>query len=99
MRNATLLMLCEPATGTASDRLLRPLFGLGRLEWDDPEGHSIEFQPPHGELIRLLRSHGFIVDDLIEVQAPADARTSYPYVTLEWARRWPSEEVWFTRKA
>ncbi|MBN1171130.1 MAG: class I SAM-dependent methyltransferase, partial [Micromonosporaceae bacterium] len=99
MRNATLLMLCEPATGAACDRLLRPLFGLGRLEWDDPEGHSVEFQPPHGELIRLLRSCGFVVDDLIEVRAPEGATTSYPYVTPEWARRWPSEEVWFAHKA
>ncbi len=23
----------------------------------------------------------------------------YPYVTLEWARRWPCEEIWKARKA
>jgi hypothetical protein len=24
--------------------------------------------------------------------------TRFPYVTAEWARRWPSEEVWKARK-
>jgi hypothetical protein len=27
-----------------------------------------------------------------------DATRTYPFVTLEWARRWPSEEVWKCRK-
>lgn len=98
MRNATLVMLCMPATGAVSDRLVRPQPSLGRLEWDDPEGRNVEFQPPHGELIRLLRSSGFAVEDLVEVLAPEGARTGYPYVTSDWARRWPSEEVWFARK-
>jgi hypothetical protein len=31
-------------------------------------------------------------------RAPAGATTRYPYVTPEWARRWPSEEVWIARK-
>jgi hypothetical protein len=26
------------------------------------------------------------------------ATTHYPFVTVEWARRWPSEEVWIARK-
>ncbi|HUF58415.1 MAG TPA: hypothetical protein VMR89_02870 [Actinomycetota bacterium] len=26
------------------------------------------------------------------------ARTSQPYVPLEWARRWPSAEAWKVRK-
>ena len=38
-----------------------------------------------------------MVEDLVEVQAPEGASTGYPYVTADWARQWPSEEVWFTR--
>ena len=54
--NSGLLMMCVPdleADGPATDRLLRPLFGMHRLEWPDTEG--VEFHLPHGETIRLLR--------------------------------------------
>jgi hypothetical protein len=54
---------------------------------------------PHGEMLRLLRSHGFIVEDLIEIQAPRDARRDFPYVSADWAHNWPSEEVWKARLA
>jgi hypothetical protein len=27
-----------------------------------------------------------------------DATTEFPFVTLEWARQWPCEEVWKARK-
>jgi SAM-dependent methyltransferase len=96
--NATLRMLCEPETGVATDRLLRAQFGLSRLEWDGPEGRCVDFHLPHGEMIRLLRSSGFVVEDLIEVQAPESSSARDLYFTLEWARQWPTEEVWFARK-
>jgi hypothetical protein len=35
---------------------------------------------------------------LIELRAPEGATTRFPYVNSEWARRWPSEEVWKARK-
>jgi SAM-dependent methyltransferase len=96
--NGIVLMLAVPDEEdvAASDRLLRPLFGMHRMEWpDDP---SVEFHIAHGEWIRLLRASGFEVTDLVEIQPPEGATTSYPFVTLEWARRWPSEEVWKARK-
>jgi hypothetical protein len=48
--------------------------------------------------IRLLRRSGFEVEDLVEVRPPAHATTRHPFVTLDWARRWPCEEVWKARK-
>lgn len=98
LRNADLMTLCERETGPTTDRLQRPLFGLERLEWDDPEGRSVEFHLPHGALIDVLVGNGFAVEKLLEVQVPADARTGFPYVTAEWAHQWPSEEVWYCRK-
>jgi hypothetical protein len=93
------MVLCEPDIGAVGERLLRPQFGLHRLEWsDDPEGPCVEFHLPHGDLLRLLRGNGFAVDDLIEVQAPEDATTRFEYVTPGWAHRWPSEEVWLATK-
>ena len=97
LRNSTLVVLCWPDDGPAGDRLLRPQFGMHRFEW--PEG-GVEYQLGHGDWIRVLRANGFEIEDLIELQAPPDA-TDHPYydeVPAEWAKRWPSEEIWVVRK-
>src|SRR5437773_1797901 len=71
--NSFLLMLCVPAEEdvAATDRLLRPAFGMYRMEWPDHQG--VEFHLAHGDWIRLLRRSGFEVEDLIEVRPRADA--------------------------
>jgi SAM-dependent methyltransferase len=97
--NGTLLILCaDDYLGVpAHTALRRPYFGLHRLEW--PDDDSVEFHLPYGEMIRLLRANDLEVVDLVELQAPADAKDdSDGYVTAEWARQWPSEEVWKARK-
>jgi SAM-dependent methyltransferase len=97
LANSPLLTLCMPAEdGAAGDRLLRPAFGMDRIQW--PGEHGIEFHRSHGDWLRLLRHNGFDVEDLIEIQPPEDATTRYDHVTLAWARRWPSEEVWKARR-
>jgi SAM-dependent methyltransferase len=96
--NSFLLTLCVPAEDgvAATDRLLRPAFGMYRVEW--PGDPGVEFHLSHGDWIRLLRRSGFEIEDLVEVRPPDGATTRYPFVTLEWARRWPCEEVWKVRK-
>ena len=96
--NSFLLVLCVPAEDgrAAEDRLLRPAFGMYRIDW--PTDDSVEFHLSHGEWIRLLRRSGFEIEDLVEIRPGADAKTTYPHVTLDWAQQWPSEEVWKTRK-
>ena len=97
--NGTLLMLCVPelaADDPATDRLLRPYFGMHRFEWPDED--SVEFHLGFGDWIRLFRASGFEVEDLVELRPPAGATTTYPFVTAEWARRWPSEQAWKVRK-
>jgi hypothetical protein len=63
-------------------------------------GESDQFWLPHGELFRLLRRTGFDVEDLVELYAPDDAETHeyYSFVTADWARKWPAEEIWAARK-
>src|SRR5215470_571098 len=92
--NSVLLMLTVPDADDqpAAERLLRPYFGMHRFEWPDDE--SVEFHLGHGDMIRLLRGCGLQVDDLLELRPGSDATTRYPFVTLEWARQWPCEEVW-----
>lgn len=96
--NSFLMMLCMPAEDdvAATDRLLRPAFGMYRVEW--PGDLGVEFHLSHGDWIRLLRRSGFEIEDLVELRPSAGATTRYPFVTLEWARQWPCEEVWKARK-
>jgi len=96
--NAVLLMLCVPDEDgiPAESTLLRPQFGMHRFEWPDTPG--VEFHIPHGAMIRLLRASGFDVVDLVELRPGTDATSSYPVASLEWSRRWPSEEVWIARR-
>jgi len=96
--NSFLMMLCMPAEEgvAATDRLLRPAFGLSRLEW--PGDIGVEFHLSHGEWIGLLRRAGFEIEALVEVRPEPTATTPYPFVTWEWARQWPCEEVWKVRR-
>jgi SAM-dependent methyltransferase len=98
LTNAFLLTLCVPAEDdrAAGDRLLRPAFGIYRVEW--PTDDSVEFHLSHGDWIRLLRRSGFEIQDLVELRPETGATTKYSFVTLEWARQWPSEEVWKARR-
>jgi SAM-dependent methyltransferase len=93
LRPAPLLALCRPPGETAGTALLRPQFGIRRLDWGD----STEFSLPHGQLLRLLRSLGFTIEDLVEVQAPRPAHRSFSFVSPDWAHQWPSEELWTAR--
>ncbi|HEX4678070.1 MAG TPA: class I SAM-dependent methyltransferase, partial [Gaiellaceae bacterium] len=97
LRNSTLVILCSDDEAPAKEQLVHPQFGMKRFEF--PEG-GVEFHLPHGEWIDLLRGNGFEVERLIEIQAPADAQTHdrYSYVTADWARKWPAEEIWAARK-
>ncbi len=97
LRNSTLVILCSDDEMPAKEHLVHAQFGMRRFEW--PDG-GVEFHLPHGEWIDLLRANGFEIERLIELQAPADAETHphYAYVTAEWARKWPCEEIWAARK-
>jgi SAM-dependent methyltransferase len=97
MRNSTLVILCSDEDVPAKEHLVHPQFGLRRVEW--PDG-GVEFHLAHGEWIDVLRANGFEIERLIEIQAPADAETHdyYAYVTADWARKWPSEEIWAATK-
>jgi SAM-dependent methyltransferase len=92
--------LCYPQVGEVTRTLQRPYFGMHRFVWDERSG--VEYQLTHGEWIRVLRDAGFEIERLLELQAPEDAVTHEYYgadLPVEWARRWPAEEIWVARKA
>ncbi|MGN6377489.1 MAG: class I SAM-dependent methyltransferase [Gaiellales bacterium] len=95
--NSTLSMLCVPPDGSQSvTELQRDAFGMHRFDWDD-DG-STEFHLAHGEWIALFRANGLWVEMLAELQAPEGAQSTHDHVSVEWARRWPAEEIWRLRK-
>jgi SAM-dependent methyltransferase len=96
--NSPILALCMPdeENAPAVERLLRPYFGMHRFEWSDDD--SVDFHLPHGEMLNVLRTAGFEVEQLLELRPPDGSSTGYPFVTLEWAQQWPSEEVWKARR-
>jgi SAM-dependent methyltransferase len=98
MHTTPLAVLCYPDTGEITTALHRPYFGLHRLEWPDYDG--VQFQLTHGECIGVLRNAGFEIERLVEVQAPPDAvrHEYYGDIPVEWAQRWPAEEIWVARK-
>jgi SAM-dependent methyltransferase len=97
LRNSTLVTLCQTLE-RAGEQLQRPMRGLCRIEW--PDTGEIEFHLPAGELVDVLRESGLQLERLLELYAPDDAETHsyYDYVTAEWARQWPAEELWVARK-
>jgi SAM-dependent methyltransferase len=80
-----------------TDRLERPQYGLHRVEWAT---EGVEFHLGHGNWIDLLHTNSFELERLVELY-PAEDAAEHPYysgLSLEWAKRWPAEEIWVARK-
>jgi SAM-dependent methyltransferase len=91
------LVSCTPSDGgEPGTSLVRDYFSRYRIEF--PGEDTVEFHLTHGGWVRALRQAGFVLEDLIEVQPPKRAKPRVELCSLEWARRWPSEEVWIARK-
>ena len=94
-------MLATPLNGAPSDAgLHRPYFGMHKLDWRhvEVEPGGIEFNLTHSDWLRLFRETGFEVVDYLELQAPANAADLKFSIPGEWAKKWPSEQVWKLRK-
>jgi len=78
-----------------TNRLQHSYFGP-RL-WEEDDG-THDFVLRTDEWLRALRRAGLVVDDLVELQAPKGAQTTYEW-DARWARRWPGEQIWVAHKA
>jgi SAM-dependent methyltransferase len=78
-------------------RLRRSYFGMHRFDDGAGEG-TVDFQLPYGDWIRCFRRQGLVIDDLVELRAPEHATTTFDDFDARWARRWPAEQIWVTRK-
>jgi SAM-dependent methyltransferase len=99
MRGTTVMILCSPDEGNVEERLVRSQKGIYRLDWEDDDPGT-EFHPSTSEMFAILRSNGFEVVDFRELFAPENAvdHEYYGFVSAEWAKRWPDEEIWRARK-
>jgi SAM-dependent methyltransferase len=94
--NSPLLMACTPESGDrAGPMLVRDSFGSPVFELPDGE---VEFHLSHSSWVKLLRSFGFTLERLVEVRPPHRAQARYELASTEWARRWPSEDIWVAQK-
>jgi SAM-dependent methyltransferase len=102
---ARLIFLCNSTVSVLSmtmegqgEQLVRPQCGMHKHEWTDTG--EVEFHLGHGDWIDLLRGNGFEIERLVELFAQPDSETHtyYKYVTADWARKWPPEEIWVARK-
>jgi hypothetical protein len=79
-----------------STELKRDYFTMHALDDGDD---AVCYQLPYGAWIRLFRRSAFEIEDLIELQPPEDATTTYDdFAPREWARRFPAENIWKLRK-
>lgn len=99
--NHPLAMVCTPPSGAATDtQLHRSYFALGRLDWREAEVDpgGVEFTIAISRWFALFTRVGFTVTDFREPEPPAAETESRFEVPLAWARRFPSEQVWFLTK-
>jgi len=96
-----LAMVCTPPSGAhICERLGRPYFGMHELDWSqaeiDPGG--VEYNLPISAWLRLFADVGFEIEAYLELQAPQNATQTRFQCPAEWAKQWPSEQVWKLRK-
>ena len=85
----------DSVADAVTPRLVGDYFALSMSS----DGNSVEYQRPYGAWIRLFRVNGLIVEDLVELQPPPNATTTYvDFAPVTWAQRWPAEHIWKLRK-
>jgi SAM-dependent methyltransferase len=98
-----LATVCSPLDGSSpiGEKLVRPCFGLHRIDWTqvehDPGG--IEFSLSTGDWFALFRRTGFVVEDYREPRPAKGGQQVVFSATADWARCFPTEQVWKLRKA
>jgi len=96
-----LVIVATPENGAPAERRLhRSYRDLARVDWSDVEidPGGIEFNRSIAGWFALFARLGFAVGGYDELYAPEDAEDRVPHVPANWARDFPSEQVWHLRK-
>lgn len=92
----------SPEDGSAlGTGLVRPYFGARVFDWTDVsvDPGGIEFNLTFEDWIGLFGRVGFVVEGFREPRPAAVEGRDRFFVSDAWARDWPSEQVWYLRKA
>jgi SAM-dependent methyltransferase len=86
----------DAAKEKVTRRLTRTYDDLGRQDFG--EG-TIDWVLGPGDWVRLLRTHGFDIEDLRELRPSGGMTTTYDeFAPPSFARRWPVEWIWSVRR-
>lgn len=99
--NHPLMILCTPNSGADTEKVLhRPYKGMTGADWTeveiDPSG--VSFNLTTSDWMALFAKIGFSVTGYDELYAPEDAFGSRGGVPADWAKVYPSEQVWHLQK-
>ena len=101
LTNSMLATLCVPwGPGPATESLQRPQRGMYAVAWEHEDGLEFHLRPRRVDR-RPPPAHGFEVERLVELYAPDDATDASVLRhrdVSQWARKWPSEDLWVARK-
>lgn len=102
MGTTPFVQVCSPSDGSipATERLEQDYFGMHVFDWTDAvdEPGGIEFNLPISEWFALFRRVGFEVLDYLEPRPAQGGQEVRFFVTADWARRWPVEQIWKLRR-
>jgi len=99
--NHPIATLCVPLDDDAPTRrsLLNPYFEMHRIDWKEPDGaQGTEFNLPFAAWLRLFARVGFEIEDYLELRPARGGDEVRHYTTADWARDYPTEQVWKLRK-
>jgi len=99
--NHPLTLVTTPPNGAPCDwQLHRPYRGLNRIDWTgveiDPGG--VEFNRSISDWMALFARIGFAVERYEELYAPETATGVHFSQPADWAKLYPSEQVWVLRR-
>ncbi len=99
--NHPLTIVCTDDRGSPCDFTLHRTYrGLKGADWTEVEIEpgGIEFNRTMSEWMALFRNIGFEVENYLELFAPAHVTEDQFSIPAEWAKRYPSEQVWILNK-
>lgn len=99
--NHPLTIITAPLSGAPAEFTLhRPYRDLTGADWTeveiDPAG--IEFNRTTDAWFKLFNKTGFAVIDYHEIYAPSDANETSFSVPADWAKSFPSEQIWHLKR-
>ena len=99
--NHPLASVCSPYDGAnVAERLIRNYFDLHALDFRDVaiDPGGVSFNLSISGWFALFDSTGFDVEGYLEPRAPESVTETSFAVPPQWAKQWPSEQVWKLRK-